>query len=531
MKHKFLFFPIFLYPFLVFCRAADIEINPAVSYQEIDYFTASDAWSGNFAGMYWNADEKEKIARWLFSSKTDASGNPEGIGLSLWRVNAGAGTLEQDNADIVPYQRRAESFRTKDNRNYDWGKCSGQQFFMQKAIEYGCNNFILFSNSPIVQYTKNGRGWSSRGDSANIRPEHYAGFAAYLADVAGYYLERGWNIFAVSPINEPQINWDSPRQEGSPWRNPEIKKMFEELDNALTQKGMDNVKMLLGETADLRQLYEESPGLRKQFGGGDETPDKQIEAFFDPNSPYYIGSLKHLPKLIAGHSYHTHSTNRQLRETREKLSSCTKKYGIDFIQSEWCMLPGIKDPVDGFQPGWSRGNFANMDVTLQLGRLIYGDIVYAGAKAWAYWKGMEVNGAHALITLSLKDGNILNGGFASTGKLLWGLGNYSFFIRPGYVRIKLTGADDLDTLAGSAYQSPDRSRIVAVYVNSSHDECIIKTSFPGKTSKKIKSISAYTTNSSMDLAKTAVNSNLNGTINIPARSIVTAVYDFEYHIR
>jgi hypothetical protein len=385
MKSRFLFLSLFiflLYPFIAFGQTKSIEINPAVTYQEIDHFTASDAWSGNFVGMYWNADEKEKIARWLFSRKTDASGNPEGIGLSLWRVNLGAGTLEQDQADILPHQRRAESFRTKDNQNYDWGKCSGQQYFIRKAVDYGCNNFVLFSNSPLVHHTKNGKGWSSSDNSANIRPESYADFATYLVDVAEYCLKKKWNISYISPINEPQINWDSPRQEGSPWRNSEIKKMFEELDRALTRKGLDNVRMLLGETADLRQLYETSPDLRSRFENEQEAPDNQIETFFDPHSPFYIGHLKHLPALIAGHSYHTHSTNRQLKETREALSRCTAKYGIDFIQSEWCLLPGIKDPIDGFPEGWSRGNFAGMDAALQLGRLVYGDFVYANAKAW-----------------------------------------------------------------------------------------------------------------------------------------------------
>lgn len=527
MEYKFVIISIFLYPFIASSQIKKVDINPSKTYQEIDHFTASDAWSGNYVGMHWAEGEKGKIARWLFSRETDISGNPEGIGLSLWRVNAGAGTLEQDDADIMPYQRRAESFKTKDNRDYDWGKCSGQQFFMQKAVEYGCNNFILFSNSPIVQYTKNGRGWSSSADSANIRPEHYADFARYLVDVASYYQKKGWNISYVSPINEPQVNWTSPRQEGSPWRNSEIRKMFEELDGTLAKRGMENVKMLLGETSQLRYLYDKSPGIRERFGGGDDAPDRQIQAFFDPASPYYIGDLEHLPRLIAGHSYHGHSTNRQLRETREQLRQYTEKYGIDFIQSEWCLLPDVRDPMDGFEVGWHRGNFASMDVALLLARLVYGDFVYAGAKAWGYWKGMEVNGAHALVTLSLKDGNIINGGFASTNKLLWGLGNYSFFIRPGYVRIGLEGADDLDTVVGSAYRSPDQSRIVAVYVNSSNEGHSIQPSFPKEIEEKIKAISAYTTNSNTDLAKTNSSNNPNSLISIPARSIVTIVYDMD----
>ncbi len=149
-------------------QVKQLKVNPLETFQTIDHFTASDAWSGNFVGQYWDTAQKEQVAKWLFSRETGLTGSPEGIGLSLWRVNLGAGTLEQDSADIIPYQRRAESFLTKDGKSYDWAKCAGQQYFMQKAASYGCNDFLLFSNSPPVQYTKNGKGWSAATGSANI---------------------------------------------------------------------------------------------------------------------------------------------------------------------------------------------------------------------------------------------------------------------------------------------------------------------------------------------------------------------------
>src|SRR5690606_27202530 len=102
-----------------------IEIDPFSTSQRIDHFAASDAWSGNFVGQYWASPQKEQIARWLFSNQLDDSGSAEGIGLSLWRVNIGAGTLEQDSAYISPFQRRAESSLTKDGMSFDWGKSSG----------------------------------------------------------------------------------------------------------------------------------------------------------------------------------------------------------------------------------------------------------------------------------------------------------------------------------------------------------------------------------------------------------------------
>ena len=132
-----------------------VSVDPQEKFQTIEFFGAADAWSGNFVGKYWAENSKAKIADYLFSQEIDPSGNPIGIGLSIWRVNLGAGTLEQVGADIYPYQRRAESYLSLDGKSYDWGKCAGNEYFMQAARDRGCNQFILFSNSPLVQYTKN----------------------------------------------------------------------------------------------------------------------------------------------------------------------------------------------------------------------------------------------------------------------------------------------------------------------------------------------------------------------------------------
>ena len=123
MRNSF-FTSVVLFCTATFCfgQVKHISVNPSKTFQVIDNFAASDAWSGNFVGKYWSDTAKQQIAEWLFSTEYDATGSPKGIGLSLWRVNVGAGTLEQADADIMPLQRRAESFLTVDGKDYDWGK-------------------------------------------------------------------------------------------------------------------------------------------------------------------------------------------------------------------------------------------------------------------------------------------------------------------------------------------------------------------------------------------------------------------------
>ena len=66
--------------------AADrvVKVDPMRVFQTMDHFTASDAWSGALVGRYWAEPERKQIAEWLFSQELDASGDPKGIGLSLW---------------------------------------------------------------------------------------------------------------------------------------------------------------------------------------------------------------------------------------------------------------------------------------------------------------------------------------------------------------------------------------------------------------------------------------------------------------
>ena len=42
----------------------DITIDTEKTYQSIDNFAASDAWSGNFAGQYFDERQKNQIAKW-----------------------------------------------------------------------------------------------------------------------------------------------------------------------------------------------------------------------------------------------------------------------------------------------------------------------------------------------------------------------------------------------------------------------------------------------------------------------------------
>ena len=109
-------------------------------YQTIDCFGASDAWSGAFIGKWEKA--RDDAARMLFSQKFDDCGNPEGIGLTMWRFNMGGGTFEQGEASQIQpkKQRRVESFIGKDGK-LDFTKENGKVKLTVDKID--CHQMVV----------------------------------------------------------------------------------------------------------------------------------------------------------------------------------------------------------------------------------------------------------------------------------------------------------------------------------------------------------------------------------------------------
>ena len=72
----------------------NIAINPNTKYQTIADFGASDCWTAEYVGRYFNDIQKNHAAEWLFSKDIESDGNPKGIGLSALRINRGADSAE-----------------------------------------------------------------------------------------------------------------------------------------------------------------------------------------------------------------------------------------------------------------------------------------------------------------------------------------------------------------------------------------------------------------------------------------------------
>ena len=503
--------------------------------QVIVDFGASDCWLGDYIGRYFSDAMKERAAKLLFSRSFNRGGNPEGIGLSNWRVNLGAGSSTQGEDSNIGKLRRADCFLNEDGITYNWENAAGQQYFMQKAKEYGVENILFFSNSPPIYYTTSGLACrlASQPWGSNLRRNAYDDFAVYLATVTKHFVDQGYPITRISPVNEPQYDWAG-GQEGSPWFNTEIARLVREMDVALEEQGL-STKILIPEAGHWGYLIEDNPSSTNR--GHD-----QIRQFFDPEKiNTYIGDLKHVDKAVAGHSYWTFVTNDQLTGCRARVAELASEYGLQVFQTEWSLLEDAPEPSTGFPVG-GYATATYMDMALFMGKLIYCDLVYACVSSWSYWTAFaqeqwgQKNRFYLLRVLASGDsgpesyGDITRGGTIFDNRNLWVLGNYSRFIRPGYQRVELTGATDLNALMGSAYVSPDGDEAVVVYVNMAHTQDTVTLATAGVAGRTISTIKKYTTSESMALS---FDRNLperyqpGQEVEIPARSVVTLVLGLE----
>jgi len=450
---------------------AEVLIDASITYQRIDNFGASDAWSMDPIGKHWTEENKNRVADLLFSRE-------HGIGLSAWRFNIGAGSAVTDKGIIPDPWRRAEAFKMTEDGEYDWSKQSGQQWFLRAAKERGVETLIAFVNSPPVWMTKNGHAQPDPSvGSTNLKEGYEDEFAVFLADVLEHFRDEGLEFQYISPINEPTWDWNNAWQEGNRYNNEDLRRVILALHKELKQRGLtaqisapDGVEI----TALLDNEYFTKFTKQAMYMGGANNlgmgkyREYIKELLGDPEMKEAVGNK------IASHSYwsdYSRPGDDRLGELRDLLVANLRKYDPEakYWVTEYCIL-------GDYGPGRDLG----IDPALVVARTIHFDLTRANASAWQWWTAVsKVDYKDGLIYTDFNNAkdeqNIL------TSKILWTLGNYSKFIRPGAVRIALTGLDEdaRSGLFGSAYVHDGEQTVTVVFVNDGQETEHVKIDLGG----------------------------------------------------
>ncbi len=153
----------------------------------------------------------------------------------------------------------------------------------------------------------------------------------------------------------------------------------------------------------------------------------------------------------------------------------------------------------------------NIDSGIYYANLLHNCIVDHNFNAFCYWWLVNVNS---------DDEGLCTSAGTPTPRL-YCIGNFSKFIRPGFVRIGCTEAPS-SGVSVSAYYGSSTNKVVVVAINSNTSSVSIPVSFTGLS---VSTVNPWLTNSSNNLVQqTAVNvSNGSFTYSLPGQSVVSFV--------
>ncbi len=453
-----------------------IKINESAEHQTLSFFGASGAWWAQYVGgwdtknNYSEVTPRDDIATLLFDKE-------KGIGLTCYRYNIGAGsrgTGGQYNA-----WRDTECFETAPGV-YDWSKDANAVWFMRKAAELGGDemNIIMFCNSPLQRLTKNGLAQSDKNSKTNIDPKNYEAWKKYVFDVALHFKNEGIPVVEISPINEPQWEWLPGNQEGM------------HLDNENMVKILESFVTTISGRSDLDGIRISAP----------ESGDWNTDTRYMIDAIMKSSVLKKYFTTIDCHSYWSDATMKQgfIKWLNERFPQ------LKVSMSEWCEMVN--------------GSDYTMDSAFNMADEILEDLNIMDAESWQYWVAVSPGGYRdGLIHVSeAKQAYRAN-------KRLWGYGNFTKFIRPGYVRVEaeLTAAD-LKNVGNVAFKGTnDKGQKELILVLKNEEEAKTFRLNLG-TDNKYNSYEIFTTNEEKDLQCTASGDFTEKTaFSIEGQSIVT----------
>lgn len=514
-----------------YCEYTNITLMANLRHQTMRNFGASDGWNTHFIGKYFPEQKKERLAELLFSCETYDDGTPKGIGLTSWRFNIGAGTTEQGAASRIGDEtRRTECFLNPDMTTYDWSKQIGQQWFLEKAAKtYNVPDIIGWQNVPPVYFNKNNLGFRDYGEpkSTILQREHFSDFGKFLADVVNHFKAEGINFKYVSPLNEPQWDWcasaegGTVNQEGSPWLNTEVSDVVKAIDAQFVANNVDT-KLFIGEAGSIVHLLSESSGNYQN----------QLYNFWSSESPLYVADLPSMSNIVSSHSYWTDGNANDIVDKRANLKAEMNALDetLEYWQTEYSLLG------NGYKAIHSNGSsrtLSPMESGISLARIVHNDLVQADCSGWQWWTTFERDASSgneerfALIRYIL-NADRTDGVFGAT-KLLYSLGNFSRFIRPGMKRIDVERSDnmsDVDAVANqmfSAFVDDSTGDVVIVAVNASQHTKAISIDVEGLDSNIAHYIPYVTTNAENDNLKRYPEIAPGDIFTLPATSIITFV--------
>lgn len=478
-----------------------IDVN--TNYQIMNGFGASACWWSQDVGAWDNADE---IMQALYDSD-------KGIGLNIYRYNLGAGS--KNDTHILTENRRTECFLNADG-TYNFNNDKNAQACLELAKKYAGKDMrlTLFCNSAPVYLTKNGASYCTPYKNedepwiSNLDKSKYLDFADFCYNSAEYFVNKGYRVTSVSPINEPQYNWAawynddntySVNQEGCYYSKYEARDLLKTFVKKFKGSDLDKkgVKVSMFES------------------GSMEGDDSSCAAYMDcilGRGPKYVFKNSKLRKYFKEVSMHSYWSGADTKKNAEKyISDKYSKYSI--AATEYCQMTddkntGVYDLIAKEKKGT---NGTSIKYGVAMANTIVDDLTIMNANEWDWWTACSY-GTYTDGLIYLDEDNHENLDFS---KRYYCLGNFSKFIKEGAVRVACSSG--VKNVRSVAFVNEDNT-VVTVYVNNNDKKAYTTIDCDGD-------YAVYTTDRDNDIAKTNFGKAGKVKVSLPASSVVTVVYE------
>lgn len=499
----------------------ETTIDTSTSYQTIEGFGASAAWWAQYVGGWDNLDE---ITELLYSKEN-------GAGLNIYRYNLGAGPDDS----ITNWDRKPECFLQSDG-TYDFTKDANAQKALASAQKANSDlRVTLFANSAPISMTSNGHAFCSGTQSTNLAESKYQSFADYIVKCTEYFIDNGYNVTDVSPINEPEWNWNEGSQEGCYYSDENVRTFYNDYMIPTLQKNEKLNGKVSVSPWECAQLYYKNDG--SIFSGYLDNLYSTGKSSLWINPTDYSQNNGNIRSYTDSFSTHSYWASQSDRENVAKLLADSTRASIKKVRcTEYCQMTG--DSNSGVyaliqQEGTTNG--LGIEYGLALADIMYQDLTILNAVEWDWW----VACGPGVYPDSLIYVNTDNHSDIQVSKRLWVMGNYARFIDEGATRVAVstgskfgsslttnnvrtytsgstTYTDKNNYIEQTAYKNPDGT-VVVVYINNSDTNEYTKFD-----SAQYSSFETYVTSDDLDLEKYQ-SGNMSKAVSIPAKSVTTVV--------
>jgi glucuronoarabinoxylan endo-1,4-beta-xylanase len=318
----------------------------------------------------------------------------------------------------------------------------------------------------------------SLDNGGTLNTDDYQSWATILAGFGNTFQQAtGFPLYAISAQNEP--DWPAASYASCVYSGPEMVSFVKVLAPMLAALNPP-VKLMVGESANWSHFWGGVSGTGMPLGYGSAV-------LADPVASKTVS-------ILATHDYGLPNPNIPTRPAPPS---------------------GVRQPI--WQTEMADLGPEDLDIAsgINVAIWVYAAITTGGASAWHYWWLVNINTDGEGLLQS--DGDLTN-----PPKRLYTLGNFSKFVRPGYVRIESTGTLP-STVWVVAFQNPADSTLALVAINS--DTSAVPLSVAVSGSPAPSKVTPWVTSADDNLAAQTAISVSRGTFatTLAAQSVTTFV--------